>query len=148
MALRRLTKELKSLTKNPPENCSAGPVNDGDLFHWRATIMGPPDSPYQGGVFNLDITFPNDYPFKPPKVYFKTKVYHVNINSSGAICLDILKGNWSAALTISKVLLSIGSLLTDPNADDPLVADIATIYKNDREKYNKTAAEWTQLYAM
>ena len=82
-------------------------------------------SPYSGGVFFLDIQFPVDYPFKPPKVTFRTRIYHCNVNSSGQICLDILKEQWSPALTISKVLLSICSLLTDANPHDPLVGSIA-----------------------
>ena len=115
----RITKELENLKADPPANCSAGPIED-DIFHWQGTLMGPTDSPYEGGVFMMDIKFPADYPFKPPKVTFETKIYHPNINSSGGICLDILKDQWSPALTISKVLLSICSLLTDPNPDDPL----------------------------
>nr|XP_044991989.1 ubiquitin-conjugating enzyme E2 D4 isoform X2 [Jaculus jaculus] len=107
----------------------------GSVFHWQATIMGPSDSPYQGGVFFLTIHFPTDYPFKPPKVAFTTKIYHPNINSNGSICLDILRSQWSPALTVSKVLLSICSLLCDPNPDDPLVPEIAHTYKADREKY-------------
>lgn len=91
--------------------------------------MGPGDSPFSGGVFFLNITFPTDYPFKPPKVSFLTKIYHPNINSNGSICLDILRDQWSPALTISKVLLSICSMLTDPNPDDPLVPEVAHIYK-------------------
>uniref|UniRef100_A0A8D2HYL1 E2 ubiquitin-conjugating enzyme n=2 Tax=Euarchontoglires TaxID=314146 RepID=A0A8D2HYL1_UROPR len=118
------------------------------MFHWQATIMGPNDSPYQGGVFFLTIHFPTDYPFKPPKVAFTTKIYHPNINSNGSICLDILRSQWSPALTVSKVLLSICSLLCDPNPDDPLVPEIAHTYKADREKYNRLAREWTQKYAM
>ncbi|KAM4874258.1 ubiquitin-conjugating enzyme E2 D4 isoform 2-T2 [Thomomys bottae] len=143
------------------------------VFHWQATIMGPNESPYQGGVFFLTIHFPTDYPFKPPKVAFTTKIYHPNINSNGSICLDILRSQWSPALTVSKalcggtvvrtsvdllepvwshsrlradhschsscfspypVLLSICSLLCDPNPDDPLVPEIAHTYKADREK--------------
>ena len=102
--------------------------------------MGPEGSPYQGGLFSLNIHFPTDYPFKPPKINFVTRIYHPNINQNGAICLDILKDQWSPALTISKgknklkyiVLLSISSLLTDPNPDDPLVPEIANIYKTDK----------------
>ncbi|KAF3695975.1 Drebrin-like protein Cervical SH3P7 [Channa argus] len=126
-------KELSDLQRDPPAQCSAGPVGE-DLFHWQATIMGPSDSPYQSGVFFLTIHFPTDYPFKPPKVAFTTKIYHPNINSNGSICLDILRSQWSPALTVSKVLLSICSLLCDPNPDDPLVPEIAHTYKADREK--------------
>ncbi|TRY81614.1 hypothetical protein DNTS_031008, partial [Danionella cerebrum] len=133
MALKRIQKELTDLQRDPPAQCSAGPVGE-DLFHWQATIMGPNDSPYQGGVFFLTIHFPTDYPFKPPKVAFTTKIYHPNINSNGSICLDILRSQWSPALTVSKVLLSICSLLCDPNPDDPLVPEIAHTYKADREK--------------
>jgi ubiquitin-conjugating enzyme E2 D/E len=147
MALRRINKELLELKNNPPDNCSAGPRGD-DLFHWGATIIGPENSPFQGGIFNMSIYFPTDYPFKPPKVFFDTKIYHPNINKSGGICLDILKESWSPALTISKLLLSICSLLTDPNPDDPLEIDIANEYKKKRAKYNENAIIWTQKYAM
>ncbi|XP_056282741.1 ubiquitin-conjugating enzyme E2 D2-like isoform X1 [Pseudoliparis swirei] len=147
MALKRIHKELNDLARDPPAQCSAGPVGD-DMFHWQATIMGPSDSPYQGGVFFLTIHFPTDYPFKPPKVAFTTRIYHPNINSNGSICLDILRSQWSPALTISKVLLSICSLLCDPNPDDPLVPEIAQIYKTDSTRYNKLAQEWTTKYAL
>jgi len=110
--------------------------------------MGPDDSPYAGGVYFLNIHFPTDYPFKPAKINFTTRIYHPNINSNGSICLDILKEQWSPALTISKVLLSISSLLTDANPDDPLVPEIAHIYKTDKLKYEATAREWTRKYAM
>jgi len=147
MALKRIQRELQELGRDPPANCSAGPVGD-DLFHWQATIMGPEDSPYTGGVFFLDIHFPADYPFKPPKVSFTTRIYHCNINSNGGICLDILKDQWSPALTISKVLLSVCSLLTDPNPEDPLVPEIAQLLKNNVTQHNATAREWTAKYAM
>lgn len=88
-------------SSDPPSSCSAGPIGD-DLFHWQATIMGPRGSPYDGGVFFLAIHFPTDYPFKPPKVNFTTRIYHPNINSNGSICLDILRDQWSPALTTSK----------------------------------------------
>ena len=147
MALKRLQKELIDIGKDPPANCSAGPANDKEMYHWVATIMGPEGSPYAAGIFQLNVHFPTDYPFKPPKIAFVTKIYHPNINSNGSICLDILKDQWSPALTISKVLLSISSLLTDPNPDDPLVPDIAHLYKTNRSKYETTAREWTRKYA-
>lgn len=146
MAMKRIQRELAELGEDPPANCSAGPVDD-DLFHWSATIMGPDDSPYSGGLFFLDIHFPADYPFKPPKVTFTTRIYHCNINSNGGICLDILKEQWSPALTISKVLLSICSLLTDANPDDPLVPDIADLLRKNKSVHDANAREWTQKYA-
>ncbi|XP_067843765.1 ubiquitin-conjugating enzyme E2 E3 isoform X3 [Heptranchias perlo] len=127
---KRIQKELAEITLDPPPNCRterhtkihiqefitkhkipvfaeipcAGPKGD-NIYEWRSTILGPPGSVYEGGVFFLDITFSSDYPFKPPKVTFRTRIYHCNINSQGVICLDILKDNWSPALTISKRIL-------------------------------------------
>ena len=144
----RIGKELIMINKDPPSNCSAGPKSDTNLFHWEATILGPTETPYEGGIYKLSIHFPANYPFKPPKINFITKIYHPNINKSGGICLDILKTQWSPALTISKVLLSICSLLTDPNPDDPLEPEIAKIYKKDRVKYDQTARKWAERYAM
>ena len=135
------------LRKDPPLNCSAGPTDESDMFTWDGVIFGPSDSPYAGGVFNVTIQFPIDYPFKPPRIVFSTKIYHPNINADGFICLDILKQNWSPALTISKVLLSILSMLTDPNPNDPLMPDIAQQYTNNRAEYEETARVWTQRYA-
>ena len=98
MVLKQINKELSNLAHDPPAQCSAGPVGD-DMFHWQATIMGPNDSPYQGSVFFLTIHFPTDYPFKPPKVAFTIRIYHLNINSNDSICLYILRSQWSPALT-------------------------------------------------
>jgi len=146
MALKRISKELEDLRREPPADCSAGPVGE-DLFHWQATIMGPPDSPYSEGCFSLRIQFPPDYPFRPPKLQFTTRIYHPNINESGGICLDILKDQWSPALTIGKVLLSILSLLCDPNPNDPLVPEAAALYKTNLPRFNQVAAEWTRKFA-
>jgi ubiquitin-conjugating enzyme E2 D len=144
---KRLKKDLDEITNDPPSHVSAGPVSTINPEIWEATIMGPGDSPYAGGVFKLDISFPENYPFKPPRLSFKTKIFHPNINRHGSICLDILNVKWSPAMSISKVLLSIVSLLTDPNPDDPLDKAIADLYLSDREEYNKQARNFTLTYA-
>jgi ubiquitin-conjugating enzyme E2 E len=131
---------------DPPAGCEAMP-SETNLYEWSATIQGPGGSPYAGGSFDLSIQFPREYPFKPPKVKFLTRIYHCNISRSGEICLDILKDNWSAALTATKVLLSIIALLTDANPSDPLESDIAQQYVADRAAHDKTAGEWTARYA-
>jgi len=146
MAQKRITKELRDLSKENLSICTAGPVND-DMFKWQATILGPKDSPYEGGIFMVSITFPPDYPFKPPQLKFTTKIYHCNISPDGDICLDILKSQWSPALTIIKVLLSVCSLLTDPNPDDPLVPSIATLFKEDKIEHDRRAQVYTLKYA-
>src|SRR6056300_69658 len=146
--IKRLKRELKELELTPPENCSAGLINPNDLYNWHATILGPQGSPYEGGVFKLNIKLEPDYPFKSPTIKFLTKIYHCNISSYGAICLDILRYNWSPALTISKALLSICSLMDDPNPNDPLVPDIAELLKTNKEKHDANAREWTIRYAM
>lgn len=144
--IKRLKKELRDFMKDPPTFCSAAPDED-DLTHWSATITGPQGSVYEGGIFHLSMFFSNEYPFKPPKVRFTTKIYHMNINANGAICLDILKDQWSPALTVSKVLLSICSLLTDPNPDDPLVPELARQFKFARVEHDMNAREWVEKYA-
>lgn len=148
MALRRIQKEHRDIQKESIPCISTGPIKDDDLFLWKAIIVGPEDTPFSGGTFYAHIKFPEDYPFKPPKITFETKIYHPNINEQGSICLDILSGQWSPALTITKVLLSLSSLMSDPNPDDPLVGGVAKVYKTDRNLYDKTAREWTQKYAM
>ena len=148
MALKRLKKEYDELQNNPLTNCSAYPsAEDNNFYKWEAKILGPKDTPYENGEFHLILNFPQDYPFRPPKIQFVTKIFHPNINSNGAICLDILKEAWSPALTISKILLSISSLLADPNQNDPLVPDIAKLFHENKEKYEEMAREYTMKYA-
>ena len=147
----RLKKEYKEFISDPPLFCSGGPIYNNDKIdysEWNATITGPLSSPYENGVFELNISFPPNYPFKPPYVTFKTPIYHPNISKNGEICLDILKTEWSPALTISKVLLSICSLLTDPNPDDPLRPAVADLYIHNKLEYDLNAREYTRKYAM
>lgn len=145
-AVRRLNKEFQDLINNPLENISAGPIGE-NIFKWVATIIGPVGTPYEGGVFRIAIDFTTDYPFRAPKCNFMTRVFHPNINAAGCICLDILKDQWSASLTLSKLLLSICSLLNDPNPDDPLDSEAANVFKKNREEYNRIARQYTANYA-
>ncbi|XP_066391123.1 constitutive photomorphogenesis protein 10 isoform X1 [Miscanthus floridulus] len=140
---KRIQKELLDLNAS---DCSAGPKGD-NLYHWLSTIIGPQGSPYEGGVFFLDIVFPPDYPFKPPMVTFKTRIYHCNIDSTGKVHLDILKDGWSPAFTISKVLLAIKDIISNPDPYSPLVMSISRQYLTDRAKHDEIAAEWTMRFA-
>jgi ubiquitin-conjugating enzyme E2 D/E len=146
MLARRLNQEIKELSKSPIPNCSAGPEKD-DISKWDATIFGPEGTPYENGIFKLKIDFTSEYPFKPPIIRFVTKIYHCNINNDGYICLDILSKNWSPVLSIGKVLISICSLLAEPNPDDPLVGSIADLLKKNKKLHDSNAKEYTVMYA-
>jgi ubiquitin-conjugating enzyme E2 D/E len=146
---RRIVKEYTDLEgelKNGCRELVSMEMVKKSLSHWYVVMRGPDNTPYKDGLFKLEINFPSEFPFRPPQVKFLTKIYHPNINSGGSICLDILKENWSPALTIHKTLLSISSLLSDPNPNDPLDHDAAAVYKNDRPQYNTLVKEWIKNY--
>lgn len=144
--VKRMSNEYRKLVASGNE-FNVTPVEKDRLDEWVATLKGPEDTPYEGGIFKLHIEIPTGYPFSPPKVKFITSVYHANVDQNGMICLDVLKGAWSPSLTIEKILLSISSLLNDPNPDDPLRPELAREYKNSIETYNEKAKEHTQKYA-
>ncbi|KAK9056933.1 hypothetical protein SSX86_024298 [Deinandra increscens subsp. villosa] len=129
-----------------PPGISASPSED-NMRYFNVMILGPTQSPYEGGVFKLELFLPEEYPMSAPKVRFLTKIYHPNIDKLGRICLDILKDKWSPALQIRTVLLSIQALLSAPNPDDPLSENIAKHWKSNEAEAVETAKEWTRLYA-
>merc|ERR1712086_619991 len=143
---RRIVKETQRLMAEPPPGISATPYED-NLRYFNVIIAGPTQSPYEGGIFKLELFLPAEYPMVPPKVLFKTKIYHPNIDKLGRICLDILKDKWSPALQIRSVLLSIQALMSLPNLDDPLDQEIADHWKANQDDAIKTAKEWTLKYA-
>ena len=144
----RIGKELAECARDAEKSgCTAEQVGD-TAGHLRGTIKGPDGSPYDGGVFIVDITIPVQYPFEPPKMRFTTKVWHPNVSSqTGAICLDILKDQWSPALTIKTALLSLQALLCSPEPDDPQDAQVAQMYLNEPDTFKQTAKFWTETYA-
>merc|ERR1712078_382532 len=143
---RRIIKETQRLMSEPAPGISASP-SETNLRYFNVMILGPVQSPYEGGAYKLELFLPEDYPMAPPKVRFLTKIYHPNIDKLGRICLDILKDKWSPALQIRTVLLSIQALLSAPNPDDPLANDVAEHWKTDEKAAIQEAKVWTQKHA-
>ncbi|SBS96679.1 ubiquitin-conjugating enzyme, putative [Plasmodium malariae] len=153
-----LNQELKDIENENVQEIDAH-IKDSNIFEWVGFIKGPAGTPYEDGHFILDITIPNDYPYNPPKIKFNTKIWHPNISSqTGAICLDVLKNEWSPALTIRTALLSIQALLSDPQPGiyttnmnkrmhDPQDAEVAKMYKENYSLFLKTASVWTKTFA-
>ena len=144
--VKRLMKEMENISNCEEPNVSASPIDPSNMYKWHGVIIGPKGTPYEGGIFKLEITFPADYPFKAPRVEFLTQIYHCNVQGKH-LCLDILKNQWSPALTIDKVLISISSLMNEPNASDPLNRDAAEKYLTCPKEYDRIAREWTREYA-
>ncbi|KAF8061973.1 UBC27 [Scenedesmus sp. PABB004] len=143
----RIQKELKEIDSDKASGVSVSVVGD-DLLRLVGSVPGPADTPYEGGVFKVDIALDAQYPFAPPKMKFVTRVWHPNVSSAnGAICLDILKDQWSPALTLKTALLSLQALLASPQPDDPQDAVVAGQFRADRATFDKTAKYWTEAFA-
>ncbi|CAB4280434.1 unnamed protein product [Prunus armeniaca] len=145
----RVQKELQECSRDVERSgIKVSPKGDGSLARLIGTIPGPTGTPYEGGTFQIDIALSDAYPFEPPKMKFTTKVWHPNISSqSGAICLDILKDQWSPALTLKTALLSVQALLSAPQPDDPQDAVVAQQYLKDYQTFVGTARYWTETFA-
>lgn len=144
--IRRINKEFLEIKNTPPEGIRGWLPDENNIMIWHAEMHGPTNTAYEGGKFKLEIIFDNTYPFKPPKVKFITKLYHPNIGDSGSICLDVLKSAWSPALTATKLLLSISSLLADPNPNDPLNGEAAKHYLKNMDEFRRIVKEKMAKY--
>ncbi|KIW97789.1 uncharacterized protein Z519_01373 [Cladophialophora bantiana CBS 173.52] len=150
---KRITKELGDFTKSPLAGITVALADEADLFQWKVTMEGPAGSPYAGYLFNLSLTLPPNYPFKPPTVTFTTKIYHPNISNdsppnSGTMCLGMLReAEWKPSTRIAAVLEFARQLLKEPNPEDAVEGKIADQYRNDRAAYEKEAREWVKRYA-
>ncbi|KAG2175782.1 hypothetical protein INT44_000260 [Umbelopsis vinacea] len=150
---RRLLKELNDYQReahNHPEIIELSPADDEDLTHWRATIAGLDQTPFQGGLWNLDVKIPHNYPMQPPTVKFITQICHPNVHfKTGEICLDLLKTAWSPAWTLKSTILAISLLLSNPEPSSPLNCDAANLLRcGDLVGYESMIRMYTQLFAM
>ncbi|CAH2041848.1 unnamed protein product [Thlaspi arvense] len=143
--LKRLQSELMALMMSGDSGISAFPEED-NIFCWKGTISGSKDTVFEGTEYKLSLSFPNDYPFKPPKVKFETACFHPNVDLYGNICLDILQDKWSSAYDVRTILLSIQSLLGEPNTSSPLNTQAASLWGN-QEEYRKMVEKLYKLSA-
>ncbi|OAA51963.1 Ubiquitin-conjugating enzyme/RWD-like protein [Metarhizium rileyi] len=146
---RRVAKELQDIQADKEKSgVYAEPLDGVDLSHLEGKISGPPDTPYSGGTFLIDIQIPNNYPFKSPTMSFKTQIWHPNVSSqTGLICLDTLSSAWSPVQTIKTALLSIRMLLEIPNPKDPQDAEVANMLLKRPDEFARKAQEWSILKA-
>ncbi|KAL0280526.1 UNVERIFIED_CONTAM: hypothetical protein PYX00_001792 [Menopon gallinae] len=151
-ALRRLMAEYKQLTLNPPEGIIAGPINEENFFEWEALITGPEGTCFEGGVFPAKLIFPPDYPLSPPKMQFTCEMFHPNIYADGRVCISILHApgddpmgyessaeRWSPVQSVEKILLSVVSMLAEPNDESGANVDAAKMWRENREEFNRIA---------
>ncbi|KAF2847326.1 hypothetical protein T440DRAFT_471213 [Plenodomus tracheiphilus IPT5] len=146
---RRIAKELADINNDQHSQIVVEPAGNGDdLTHLRGQFFGPPDTPYEGATYFVDIKIPADYPFRPPNMKFETKIWHPNVSSqTGAICLDTLSSQWSPVLTIKSALISLQSLLSTPEPKDPQDAEVASMLIRNPAEFEHKARDWAVKYA-
>jgi len=144
---RRVTKELADIKSDNVSHINVDTVNDS-VTKLKGSFSGPPGTPYEGGTFEVDISIPNEYPFKPPVMKFLTKIWHPNVSSvTGAICLDTLSTGWSPVLTIKSAMISLQSLLSSPEPKDPQDAVVAQQMIKNPKEFERIARQWSVQYA-
>ncbi|CAL8335902.1 unnamed protein product [Gadus morhua 'NCC'] len=137
---KRLQQELMTLMMSGDKGISAFPESD-NLFKWIGTVDGAVETVYEGLRYKLSLEFPSGYPYKAPRVKFVTPCFHPNVDEQGFICLDILKDKWSAQYDVRSILLSIQSLLGEPNNDSPLNVAAAELWDNQEEGRYRAASQ-------
>lgn len=149
-AQRRLLKEYQELSRDPPEGIVAGPANEENLFEWDCLLEGPPDTPYENGVFPATLTFPKDYPISPPSLKFTPAILHPNIYPDGTVCISILhppgddpnqyeraEERWSPVQSVEKILLSVVSMLAEPNVESGANIEACKLWRDDRARFEE-----------
>jgi len=146
-ATRRLNKELNDIRSSDQNIFRSFIVDESNMLHWTA-ILCPDTAPYNKGGFKIDIVFPDEYPFKPPKIEFKTKIYHPNVDEKGQVCLPLISPeNWKPATKSKEVLQALEALISSPDTEHFLRADLGEEYINDIETFMKSAEDFTKKHA-
>jgi len=146
-ATRRLQKELGDIRNSGLKSFRDIQVDETNILTWQGLIV-PDSPPYNKGAFKIEINFPAEYPFKPPKINFKTKIYHPNIDEKGQVCLPIISAeNWKPATKTDQVIQALVALVNDPEPEHPLRADLAEEYLKDKKKFTKNAEEYTKKHS-
>uniref|UniRef100_A0A069DNY8 Ubiquitin-conjugating enzyme E2-18 kDa n=1 Tax=Panstrongylus megistus TaxID=65343 RepID=A0A069DNY8_9HEMI len=143
---RRLQKELNDIMGAGMKSFRDIRVDENNMFLWRGLIV-PENPPFNKGAFKIEIQFPNEYPFKPPRIRFKTKIYHPNIDEKGQVCLPIIGEKWKPATKTEQVIHSLIALVNDPEPDHPLRPDLAEEYAKDKAKFMKNAEDYTKKHS-
>jgi len=149
-----LGRQLKDLNKNPVEGFSAGLIDDNNVYKWEILIIGPADTYYEGGFFKAHLTFPKEYPQKPPKLKFISEMWHPNIDKSGDVCISILhepgedkygyekpEERWLPIHTVETIMVSVISMLADPNDESPANLDAAKDWRENKPEFKKHVAK-------
>ena len=146
-----LKKQLKDLNKNSDLPFNVGLIDENDFYKWSVLFTGPEDTIYEGGFFKAILSFPIDFPQNPPEMRFITEMFHPNIYKDGKVCISILHSpgvdvfnsqekaeeRWRPSLGVEQILLSVISMLNDPNCDSPANVDAAVMFRNNRKDYEK-----------
>jgi len=146
-----LRRQLVELAKNPPDGVSVGLVDDSNVFEWEVMLVGPPNTLFEEGFFKATLTFPSDFPNMPPVMKFKSDMWHPNVYEDGTVCISILhppgedqfneqesaEERWRPVLGVEQIIISVLSMLSDPNGDSPANIDAAVMFRENKAEFKK-----------